>query len=47
MYLVSLNVDHPGVEVIGSRIGVIVKVGGGSVLVGVVLQTGTNSSLLS
>ena len=46
MYLVSLNVDHPGVDVVGSRIGVMVKVGGGNVLVGVASQTSINNSVL-
>src|SRR5512141_847066 len=43
--LASLNIAQPGVDVMGSRNGVIVNVGGCKVLVGVVSQRGTSSSV--
>lgn len=45
MYLTSLNIAYPGVEVIGSKMGVSVNVGGCKVLAGVVSQMGTTSSM--
>lgn len=44
VYLRLMRRDYPGVVAIASKMGVIVKVGGCDVLVGVELQTGMISS---